>query len=73
MLGVWSEVAKVPDRDTELKPCPFCGREAKIAGYASCNDWHVECPYCHIGTQVCAFDNLDEVISVWNARVSEVE
>lgn len=62
--------------ENELKPCPFCGGEAKthvcvelentklsimLAGY-----YGVHCTKCHVATT--PYENEDEAIKVWNKR-----
>ena len=59
--------------EPKLKPCPFCGGEAKV--YRRIFDWEtwdykVECSKCH-----CAatenYDTKQEAIEEWNTRVAE--
>lgn len=61
----------------ELKPCPFCGGEAKISKDAYFGDVYcwVECRVCksrtsniHQNIAYCAYDQAAEL---WNARVNE--
>lgn len=63
------------DKDTELLPCPFCGKQGKI-GYETIGGnyaTYIQCLECKIRTEsiientdYCA---VDEVIKVWNKRV----
>ncbi len=70
----------------ELKPCPFCGGEAK-EGFYEGNQ--VSCPNCHVGISVkligCQYalhtkesrDDYDgyetvfQAIQIWNRRIYE--
>ena len=39
-------------KETELKPCPFCGGKAHI--YQDCTGYYVaQCDKCGIGTLLC--------------------
>ena len=51
----------------ELKPCPFCGGEAKI--YRSKYDAFVGCDKCHISTW--SGDSEQELVDAWNRRASD--
>lgn len=55
---------------TELKPCPFCGSEAKLFS-AYDGTWTVQCTKCGCGT----LHYTDEITApiVWNRRVGEEE
>jgi len=59
------------DTDTKLKPCPFCGGEAKLVE----NDYHDYSIGCEINSGCVAEGNIDywtskeEVIRLWNTRV----
>jgi Lar family restriction alleviation protein len=54
---------------TELKPCPFCGGEAKlISEYA--NAHYVECKNCWASVwRSCP--THEEAIEVWNRRAND--
>lgn len=73
MLGVWEEVAEMPDRDTKLKPCPFCGSEAELYSYQSNKDflcsklYGVFCKNCICKTDVSSVEKI--AIENWNRRV----
>lgn len=49
----------------ELKPCPFCGGEAKLYKAKS---WEifVECTSCH--TDSAIFYDVEKAIEAWNRR-----
>jgi len=53
---------------TELKPCPFCGGEAKIATY----DWGYSVKeywvYCSCGCETKKFHSKEEAVENWNTR-----
>ena len=51
---------------TELKPCPFCGREAKKM--IGPEEW-IECSVCHACTAM--HSDIKYAILDWNRRVSE--
>jgi hypothetical protein len=52
----------------ELKPCPFCGGEAKIGSFkGSKENWAVWCESCCIP---CSEKyTIEETIKTWNTRV----
>ena len=57
----------------ELKPCPFCGGEAKLVKrkfktgfYPSGGTFYVHCKVCLITTQ--PRQKAEDVIEVWNTR-----
>lgn len=57
--------------DLKLKPCPFCGGEAKIAkfdwGYSIKEYW----TYCKCGCELKAkARTIPQAIKEWNRRVS---
>lgn len=55
------------EKETKLKPCPFCGGKAGVY-----QDYHgfytVQCDKCGIGT-LHKYDEI-EVINDWNRRVN---
>ena len=61
---------KYTDDNRQVLPCPFCGGEAVIIENYTGNEGYVECPHCHIGTQVYEYRELQEAIEAWNKRVS---
>lgn len=56
----------------ELKPCPFCGSEAKIChAKAPEREWYtVYCPTgkCGVNVETLAYDIQEEAIKTWNKR-----
>lgn len=55
----------------ELKPCPFCGGEAKICGTREIGMSWIACKSC-IGQTTC-YDTEEEAIEAWNRRVGGQE
>ena len=53
--------------ETKLKPCPFCGREVKIAK-GKISFW-VYCPHCVGQTEL--YETEQKAIEAWNARPIE--
>ena len=55
----------------DLKPCPFCGGEAKWRKYEFLNvaSFYVECVDCDASSN--RFDHLDEAVEAWNRRAHE--
>ena len=54
-----------------LKPCPFCGGEAKLVkDFCSFKDWnYVRCEEC--GAMNSVTDTAFKAIETWNMRVEE--
>ena len=61
-------------KETELKPCPFCGGDAGLYSSSICPtlDVVVECKNCHAGTQFFNDGTSEELqkkaIESWNRR-----
>lgn len=53
--------------ETKLKPCPFCGGEARCIEFYGL--YHVICCDCHAAGQDCSTREL--AVSAWNARPIE--
>ena len=53
----------------ELKPCPFCGGEAKVLGtkYEG-GDYYIVCEKCRV--RVGSYSNPVEAIEAWNKRAN---
>ena len=51
--------------ETKLKPCPFCGCEAKIVHYSPYR-YYVQCVVCGAGT--LSMLNEETAINAWNRR-----
>lgn len=65
-------------KDYQLKPCPFCGGEAKLVKrklktgfYPSGGTYYVHCTKCLVATQ--PRKNYEFVINLWNDRYKEVK
>ena len=60
---------------TELKPCPFCGNNAKLKQFTSgclkkTKVFYVECYVCRNQTKVEL--DKEQAIEAWNRRVGDV-
>lgn len=56
----------------ELKPCPFCGGEAKIRDYSTPDtdpEIDVFCTNC--GGQTFVYETEGEAIEAWNRRAED--
>ena len=66
----WNTRSSTTNHADELKPCPFCGREAVILR-ADCT----RLPYSIVGCEFCRVFCADEfeekVIDKWNTRVDD--
>lgn len=56
----------------KLKPCPFCGGEAKAITPTSGSAPYVLCVRCHAGGPVSSSSTMPEAITAWNTRPSVV-
>ena len=50
--------------DNKLKPCPFCGGEARLIGHSP---YSITCCKCRTTTVIC--DTPEKAINAWNSRV----
>ena len=55
--------------EIKLKPCPFCGGEARInKGHSRLAEWYtVSCSKCHV-TQTVRYIKPEKAIEAWNTR-----
>lgn len=51
---------------TELKPCPFCGGEAKLMGLERFKEYRVYCHDCGVRTD--DFYPKHRAVEAWNRR-----
>lgn len=58
----------------ELKPCPFCGGEARAFRCEESGTFDVQCQQCgaipFIGSRTSEKKTMDDVIAAWNARAA---
>ena len=53
----------------ELKPCPFCGGEAKVFGNYDDSEYHANCTNNECGCcWVNYYETKEEAIEAWNRR-----
>lgn len=58
----------------ELKPCPFCGGEARLRRYPFCNIIQCENEDCHVKPSVSVANDIERygnqisLIEAWNTR-----
>lgn len=53
------------DKQVELKPCPFCGRDGKIEKWQG---WFVRCQNTDCGAVFPDYENKETAINMWNTR-----
>ena len=62
--------------ELEIKPCPFCGGEAKLRQYPYCdiirceNDGCEVKPSCGMGHDNADCSRTNELLEAWNARAT---
>ena len=58
---------------SELKPCPFCGSEAKLYADKKTQDWGAICqqPECECNARIPYCATREEAIEQWNRRAPD--
>lgn len=57
------------DRQTSIRPCPFCGGKAKLSPMpGAANWWRVQCQNFHCGGTTWAMPDPVQAVRAWNAR-----
>jgi len=53
----------------KLKPCPFCGQDARVARQRN-ELWYAECSNygCVVSNSNIGFDTEEEAVEAWNRR-----
>ena len=54
----------------KLKPCPFCGGEAKLEASSAFPTYYVRCDCCGVSTLA---NRQDQVVDEWNTRADDAE
>lgn len=57
------------NRMNELKPCPFCGREASIRRDLRTGHTAIQCDYCRAWWTPAEHLTRNEITEAWNERV----
>ncbi len=55
----------------KLKPCPFCGGEAKLNVYSNNGkptDWSIRCKVGECNASVYGLEGEENIIARWNKR-----
>ena len=54
----------------DLRPCPFCGGEARVRVSDSISIMRIECTECHMATTTFIADSIgeSEAAETWNTR-----
>lgn len=58
------------NEETQLKPCPFCGGRAEMAGHCNGMSFTAGCanPDCPVGPVTPYLGDEQEAIAAWNRR-----
>ena len=63
-------------KDLYLKPCPFCGKPARIVSYGfGISSFYATCgnEHCEVGPSTKYYSDEKEAIEVWNNRPGDEE
>lgn len=67
---IWN--TRIYEREVELKPCPFCGGDAKfVRAGAAYRKIAVECPVCKVKTPEADMKEKVKLIRAWNRRTDQ--
>ena len=71
-IDAWNRQAEKIESLKPLKPCPFCGNEAKLDCFDN-DEWIVLCSNldgkCAIKPCTQFYETVAEAINIWNTRV----
>ena len=55
----------------KLKPCPFCGGEAKVESDTWRDVGVMHCVECECGVSTGVYETVEEAVEHWNRRIKE--
>ena len=55
----------------ELKPCPFCGGEAKIISYKGCHHIYHRCKITLFEITSDYYDSKESIVDAWTRRAND--
>ena len=56
---------------TELKPCPFCGRNGRLKNYDNGKTYRIVCENYLCPVESFTYHTAQEAIDWWNRRVND--